>query len=253
MKLLPGMSLMIAIVLAWYLPAAWKGGPHFLNATLYTHTIDRYSSGWSHDKPIYFYLTSFPLDFLPWSLFLPGAIAYGYARETIGKRKEFLFLLTWFLVIFLFFSFSKGKRNLYVLPLYPAAALMVGKVWGDFVFKKMDQFRRAWISWPLFGLIGLVLLVGAAILWVFPKRFPSYAPILLPIALLMVGGSAVLLFLSGFRRYGVVFFLFIGMAAGVFFYTERFIFPADTQFKSVRSIFQEIKKDVGFGSFIRGE
>jgi len=253
MKLLPGMLLMIAIVLAWYLPAAWRGGQDYLNATLFKHTIDRYSSGWTHEKPIYFYLASFPVDFLPWSLFLPGAIAYGYARETVGKRKDFLVLLTWFLVIFLFFSFSKGKRNLYILPLYPAAALMVGKLWGDCVFKRMEQFRRAWISWPLFGFVGLVLLIGAAVIWVVPIRFPSYASILLPVAVLMVGGSAGLIFLSAFRRYGVVFFLFVGMITGGFFYAQHSIFPVDTQFKSIRSIFQEMKKEVGSGSLFRGK
>jgi 4-amino-4-deoxy-L-arabinose transferase-like glycosyltransferase len=83
MRLLTGMALFLVIVQSWYLPAALKGGQTFLQATLFHHAFDYYLKGWGHGKPIYFYLTNFPADFLPWSLFLPGAMVYGYFKPAL--------------------------------------------------------------------------------------------------------------------------------------------------------------------------
>ena len=128
MRLLTGMALLLVIVLSWYLPALLKGGEDYLHATLFMHTIDRYSKGLIHLKPIYYYFYIFPGQFLPWIFFLPAAIRYGFSKEIIKERRKFLFLLVWFVVILLFFSLSKGKRPLYLLPLFPGVCLMVGKL-----------------------------------------------------------------------------------------------------------------------------
>jgi 4-amino-4-deoxy-L-arabinose transferase-like glycosyltransferase len=240
MKLIPGIVLMIVIVLAWYVPAVWKGGREYLNVTLLKQTVNRYSQGWSHVKPFYYYFYNYPFESLPWVLFLPAAVAYGFSKETIEKRRRFLFLLTWFVVIFLFFSLSKGKRGLYVLPLYPAASIMIGKLWNDFISLSMDHFRHGWISLPLYGFMGLALIAGAAIPWVISMKFPSYLPYSLPITFLMVGGSLALFVLNRFKMQGAIFFLLIGIMAGGFFYALRVVFPLVNPYKSARFISQEV-------------
>jgi len=240
MRLFTGMLLLIAIVLAWYLPAVWKGGQDYLNLTLFKHSIYRYSKGWSHVKPFHYFFYNFPAQFMPWFVFLPAAIAYGYSREALEKRKEFLFLLTWFVVIFLFFSLSKGKRGLYVLPLYPAASLMIGKLWNDFLSLHMEHFHREWISIPLYGLMGLALVGGAALPWVVSMKFPSYLPYSLPMAFLLVGVSLAIFVLYRFRNYGPILFLIVGLMAGGYFYTLRVVFPLINPYKSARFISQEI-------------
>jgi len=78
MRLFTGMLLFLAMVLAWYLPAVWKGGPIYLSETLFRHTIDRYSTGWSHVRPFYYYFLNFPVEFLPWVLFLRGRFGTVY-------------------------------------------------------------------------------------------------------------------------------------------------------------------------------
>ena len=240
MRLLSGMVLFVVIVLLWYLPAVFKGGEDYLQATLFRHSIDRYAQGWSKGRPIYYYLYNFPIDFLPWVFFIPAAVAYGFSRERAEKRGEFLFLFMWFALIFIFFSLSKGKRGIYLLPLFPAASLMVGKLWDDFISTPMDHFRNAWISVPLYGLMGVVLVSGAALPWVLSIKFPSYLPYGLPITFLLVGGSLVMFVLYRFKNYGAILFLLIGMVAGGSFYTSRVIFPLVNEYKSARFTAQEI-------------
>jgi 4-amino-4-deoxy-L-arabinose transferase-like glycosyltransferase len=240
MRLLSGMALFLGIVLLWYLPAVVKGGEDYLHATLFRQTVARYSSGWSKARPIYYYLYNFPADFLPWILFVPAAVAYGFSRERMEKRKEFLFLFTWFALVFVFFSFSKGKRPIYLLPLYPAVSLMVGKLWDDFISTPMERFRNEWVSFPLYAFMGLALVSGAAIPWVISMKFPSYLPYSLPISFLLVGGSLAMFVLYRFKHYAAILFLLIGMLAGGYFYTSRVIFPLVNQYKSARFIAQEI-------------
>ena len=181
MRLLPGMLLFLAIVLAWYLPAVLKGGKEYLDATLLHHSFDRFAKGSAHIRPIYYYFYNFPADFLPWIIFLPAAMVYGFSRAMMAKRKEFLFLMIWFIFIFLFFTLSKGKRGLYFLPLFPAVSLMIGKLWEDFISFSMRHFRNEWIIIPLYGLMGVILVAGVALPWVISAKFPSYFSYSLPL------------------------------------------------------------------------
>ena len=244
MRLLSGMTLFLLVVLLWYLPAVARGGDAYLRETLFKHTVDAYAKGWTHVRPIYYYFYNFPLDFLPWFVFLPAAIAYAYSKEMNEKRKNSLFLLVWFVVIFVFFTLSKGKRAIYLLPLYPAASLMVGKLWDDFISGHMDSFRQEWISLPLYGFAGLVLVAGAAAPWVVSTRLPDYFPYSLPMAfVLTVGGLALFVFYR-FKKYGTVLFLIVIMIAVGFFYTLRVVFPLVNPFKSARFISQEVNSRI---------
>jgi 4-amino-4-deoxy-L-arabinose transferase-like glycosyltransferase len=245
MRLLSGLGLFLVIVFCWYLPALLKGGETFLHQTLFHKTTDYYLKGLDHPKPIYFYLANFPASFLPWSLFLPGAMVYGYFEWRERKRKEVLFVFTWFIVIFLVLSLSLAKRNLYLLPLYPAASLIVSKLWGDFICNQTRDFRQEWISFPIYALIGVIFVLGLITLWAVFERFPSYFLGTLPVMAFLMSGSWVVFFLYRSKRYGSAFFLLVGIMAVGFFYIEHFLFLLDDQFKSARFILNLIKEESG--------
>ena len=259
MKLLPGMILFIIIVLAWYVPALLKGGRDYFNETLLRHSLSRFTEGTTHVRPIYYYLYNFPVDFLPWIFFLPSAIVYGFSKGVVEKRKEFLFLLVWFAMIFLFFSLSKGKRGLYLLPLYPVASLMVGRLWDDLISTSIKHFRSEWISSPIYGLMGFIFFAGGAIPWIVSVKLPSYLLYSLPIAFLLVGGSLAMFLLYRKKNYGAILFLLIVMMAGGLFYTWRVVFPLVNPYKSARFISQEITSRIQpgerlglYGGFVTG-
>jgi len=267
MRLLTGMLLFLMIVLSWYLPAVLKGGQGFVDETLIHHTIDRFARGSSHVRPIYYYFINFPADFLPWFLFLPGAIVYGFSKRRKGFQKEYLFLIVWFIVIFLFFSFSKGKRGLYLLPLYPAAALLVGRFWDEYLSGSgRFSVRDIWINLPVylliivFFLMGMVLYAVPAIanLPVVPStpkilkmiimgaglgaEYLSYVPrsSIIPFVILLVGSSALLCLTHGLKYKPLVFMLIVATMGVGFFYGTRVIFPLVNQYKSARFISEEI-------------
>jgi len=244
MNLLQGMLLLLAIVLSWYLPAVLRGGEAYLRATLF-RPIGYYVSELEHPNPIYFYLTAFAADFLPWFLFLPGAIIYGYWNKSSGMKKEFSFLLIWFFLSFLFFSFSATKRGKYLLPLFPASSLMVGKLWGDLVSNQMGRLRRYWVDLPLYGFAGLAMAVAAVLYFAASKRLPSYFPYTLSVTLFIVGSGAASFFLHRINRYGARFFLLVGIAAVAIFFTENFVFCLDHQLRSGGFILRLLRGEIG--------
>jgi len=244
MKLLQGMILFVIIVLAWYVPALLKGGKEYFDETIMLHTVDRFAKGSSHIRPFYYYLYNFPGDFLPWILFLPAAIVYGFSGRRAGIKREFLFLFVWFAVIFIFFSFSKGKRGLYLLPLFPAVSLMVGKWWDDFLSDSMNNFNGRWFSIPLRIFSGLLLGLGVGIPWVVSTKFPSYLSYSIPIAFLFIGGAITLFILYRLRYRAAIFFLIFGIMGGGVFYAQRVIFPIINPYKSARFISQEVTSRV---------
>ncbi len=244
MKLMPGIPLLLAIVIAWYLPAVLMGGKTYLEQNLFRHTTEAYRTGWTHPQPFYYYLYSFPASFMPWVVFLPGAIAYGFSKTTVGNRKEFLFLSVWWIVILVFFSLSRSKRALYLLPLYPAASLMVGKLWSDFSTQPLDRFRRGWISLPLFGFIGFCLIAGSTIPWVIPRlataKISFVPPYGVALALLLGGFGVAMAIFWRFKNYRAVLCLLIGMMVGGYFYAFGVIFPLANSRMSARFISEEI-------------
>jgi 4-amino-4-deoxy-L-arabinose transferase-like glycosyltransferase len=239
MRLLTGLLLFMGITLAWYLPAVMKGGRGYLQVTLIHHTVNRYVTGWSQAAPFYFYFFSLPGGFLPWSFFLPGAVAYGYSKVMTVKKKEFFFLLIWCVVTFVFFSLSKDKRHLYLLPLYPAVALLVGKLLDDFMSSPMEHFKRVWVSLPLYVLAGLTLLGSAAVPVELSVAFPSYLSHGVPVALASLVGSLAILMLNRQKQWRASLIILIAMTIAGFLYEFRVVSPLLNPYKSARLPCQE--------------
>jgi 4-amino-4-deoxy-L-arabinose transferase-like glycosyltransferase len=85
------------------------------------HHFQRFTSGaLLHGQPWWFYLPVFAGAFLPWTPLLPLA-----GRRAAFRDPRRLFLLAWVLFGLAVFSLSVNKLPGYVLPLLPAAALLV--------------------------------------------------------------------------------------------------------------------------------
>ena len=129
--LLPPWSLGLSL-----LPAALWGGAAialapdgFVDEAIGRNLIGRFFGGASHARPFYYFALQFPLDFLPWTLLWPLAAASVWPRVRTTapqgrERRGLRLLLAWIGVCLVFFSLSTGKRGLYLLPIFPATALL---------------------------------------------------------------------------------------------------------------------------------
>ncbi|MFT4570599.1 MAG: 4-amino-4-deoxy-L-arabinose transferase-like glycosyltransferase, partial [Candidatus Binatia bacterium] len=124
---------LLAIV-AWYAGGTWIGGQPFLDKLILKENVMRVLDGAGGDvghlHPFYWYFPALLGGLAPWSLFLPvgirdcarAAMAESTSRESADPNR---FLGLWLLITFVVFSLADSKRGVYLLPAYPAAALMV--------------------------------------------------------------------------------------------------------------------------------
>ncbi len=125
----PGAILTLLLALGWYAIAITRGGEGFVNRQLLEENLERFFGGSGHSHPFYYYIPYLFSQGLPWSLFLPFVLWDSFKKSSLA-RDDKLFLALWLAVMFVFFSLSLGKRPVYLLPVYPALALVTA-VWID--------------------------------------------------------------------------------------------------------------------------
>jgi 4-amino-4-deoxy-L-arabinose transferase-like glycosyltransferase len=124
----PGVLIAVVLVFGWYGLAITRGGEGFVNRQLLSENLGRFFGGSGHSHPLYYYLGYLFSLAIPWCLFYPFMF-WDWAKERgSADGDDLLFLQTWFGVMLIFFSLSSGKRAVYLLPIYPALALLLA-VW----------------------------------------------------------------------------------------------------------------------------
>ena len=166
----PGPILAVLIVLPWLvsIQIATEGG--FLREALGDDLGPKLvSSHERHGGPIGYHLMLLPLMFFPAILFfVPGIGRIVGAVKNKSDQKAALaarFLIAWAVPTWLVFEILPTKLPHYVLPAFPALALIAG--WGLVELTKSAPWQR-WISWGLFALAGLVFAI------VLPLAFVIY-------------------------------------------------------------------------------
>ena len=104
----------------------WMGWDDFYNV-MYSNNLGRFSGSQSdHRAPFYYYLMRLPELFQPWLLLIP----FGLWKAWRDFRREHdhgaLFLLCAFLAPLALLSIASAKRNVYLIPVYPAAMILAG-------------------------------------------------------------------------------------------------------------------------------
>lgn len=118
----------VLLFFGWSLLYARAAGEEYILYFVFRQNIERFLTGWSHGKPVYYYLINLWPNIFPWSFFFIPAVYSCWKGARRGRRAS-RSLLIWFGFIFLFFTVSHSKRNVYILPLYPAMAVIVGDWW----------------------------------------------------------------------------------------------------------------------------
>ncbi|HEY4367736.1 MAG TPA: glycosyltransferase family 39 protein [Steroidobacteraceae bacterium] len=126
----------VAVVSTWLAPmlVAVHHDPaleRYRNEILFTQTLGRYFHPWHHFEPVWFFIVNvIPGLWLPLTGLLPWLIPR-WRQSLRGHDLRVALPLAWIVMVVLFFSFSEGKRSVYVLPAVPALALACGPWLND--------------------------------------------------------------------------------------------------------------------------
>jgi 4-amino-4-deoxy-L-arabinose transferase-like glycosyltransferase len=110
-------------------------GPH----KVLLENVVRFVEPFDHKDPIYLYTYVIFALMAPWSFFLPAALVHTHSKPA-GKNDRFV--LAYFWATFIFFTFSGSRRDYYLLPILPAAAILVARL-----FSTSREAWNRWVRW----------------------------------------------------------------------------------------------------------
>lgn len=143
-----GLILFFAITAPWFILIALKNPehPHFF--FIHEH-FQRFTSGVHNRGGAWYYFFPFLLlGIVPWLGVLLQGLWTGVKEQSQGFQPRKL-LLVWAVFFFFFFSISGSKLPGYILPIFPALALLIA------FYVDQCQARALKISATLFALLGL--------------------------------------------------------------------------------------------------
>jgi 4-amino-4-deoxy-L-arabinose transferase-like glycosyltransferase len=162
-RLVPAALLFLAAAAPWYVWVALETKGEWLRVFLLKHNWQRMNETFEgHRGPFFYYALALVGGLAPWSVFLgpTGWLAWRSLRRRpeCPDRPAFQFLVCWFAVYFVFFSHASTKLPNYILPLYPAAAVLTACL--------LDRWRRGEVALPAWVMrtsLACLALLGAGV------------------------------------------------------------------------------------------
>jgi 4-amino-4-deoxy-L-arabinose transferase-like glycosyltransferase len=186
-----------AIVMPWYVWTEVRN-PGYLSYFLWEEHFARYlTAEFERTRVWYYFIVVLAAGFFPWIMLLPLAVAEIWQKIYQDPCR---FLALWVLLPFIFFSISKSQSPQYILPIFPALALVTGR----FLAQRLNGASDLnFILVPWVSVIAVVVYLFAGAAW--PNLLvrylrPAMAQNLL--SLIACGGLLVAIlgiFLKGYR------------------------------------------------------
>ena len=158
MKIPSGLVVYAIVALPWYVMMYNLHGSAFVDTFLGFHNLTRFTSP-EHPEGVlwYYYIPVLMLGFFPWTAIMLQSM---WNSLTKGRQdwSVLVFLNSWAIVIFAFFTISQTKLVSYILPMYPPLAMIVGwyidRLWAT-------TNRQRSNSWAIIlGILALLFTAG---------------------------------------------------------------------------------------------
>ena len=159
---LPGIAWFIVLVLPWFLAIVIRSGDSFFAESVGQDLLGKLASGQeSHGAPPGYYFVLF------WITFWPGATLAAIAAPSVWAARHepgARFLLAWLIPSWIMFEIVMTKLPHYVLPLYPAVAILIAGILDPRVLARDRWLVRGtgwWFVLPTIlavtGIVGLMV------------------------------------------------------------------------------------------------
>jgi 4-amino-4-deoxy-L-arabinose transferase-like glycosyltransferase len=194
MHWLPGLAVFFAITVPWFV-LVMKANPEFFERFfIYEHYTRFTTKTHGRYQPWYYFIPILLAGALPWTVLMfdsmfrcvvGGGRGRGLPDKMFNTQR---FLLIWAVFIYAFFSVSGSKLPSYLLPMFPALALLMGK--------RIAEMRGRVLLWQVAPAIPVALLLLGLALNVgkfadTPNQmelYPHYGPWLVVAALASLAG-----------------------------------------------------------------
>jgi 4-amino-4-deoxy-L-arabinose transferase-like glycosyltransferase len=157
---LVGIPWLLILVLPWFVAILTKAGDSFLQESVKQDLLAKVFSGQeTHGAPPGYYFVLF------WLTFWPAAPLAAMAAPAVWQHRRerpARFLLAWLVPCWIVFELVMTKLPHYVLPLYPAIAILIAREIERRALSQNVHLVRFSVGWPIFAAIlpaGVVILL----------------------------------------------------------------------------------------------
>ncbi len=199
MRPLTAVAMVLAVAGPWYVWVGMRTDGQWLVDFFGIHNVGRFVGAMdNHRGPIVYYLGAIAVGFFPWSALLAPTLLD--MKRQLGQgspwRPGYVLVCSWIAVWVGFFSLAGTKLPSYIVPAYPALALLTGCCVGHWLRDPAAVSRMwsrlAWgtvalagvammVAFPIvahvflgddwiLGAVGAIPLIGAAVGWYFSRR-----------------------------------------------------------------------------------
>jgi 4-amino-4-deoxy-L-arabinose transferase-like glycosyltransferase len=244
MKLFPWALIFGALVVSWYIVAYAQSGlteaQNFFVADIWDKFFPQEAG-----RPFYQYVVQLFGHFFPWSLFLPAMAVYIVTKQGKEERECSIFLLAWIIPNLFLFSLAGAKRNEYILPLYPALAILTAQIWDRFLTNEKNSLLKKMMLLGIF--IFAFLAIGAGLFG------PIFSLIKYPqdllwnslLGLLFVLGGLTILLFARRRQYIAFFPVAVILMMGFIFTFTSHIAPTYLKYTTPNEFCAKVASTVG--------
>jgi 4-amino-4-deoxy-L-arabinose transferase-like glycosyltransferase len=182
-----GAAIALAVALPWYIAVGVLTHGVWLEGFIFHQNIDRFTGSLQghHGFPGLYILSSM-LGWFPWTGLLAAILWFGSWRLTALRAEPVrLFMLSWIGAYIVFFSIARTQLPNYVLPMFPAAAILMAYGWAH-ASNELRQRALQWLVWTAL-ILSIAMVIGGGI--AMQKQWPGegyYIVALLP--MLLVSG-----------------------------------------------------------------
>jgi len=178
-KIITAFLVFLAVILPWYILVSVETRGAWIKDFLFRHNFGRFVSPMeNHGGPILYHAIGLLFLYAPWCIFLFATIWHGVRQarvrpttphpevdltieQTPNGVRAYRFLIVWFTTYLVFFSIAATKLPNYVLPLYPALAILTGRLLERWRLRVIESPR--WltaVSFTCLLLVGVVTFAG---------------------------------------------------------------------------------------------
>lgn len=206
LHILPGLTVFLAIAAPWFVLVSLRN-PEFPEFFFIREHVQRFTSDvHQRGEPWHYFVPLLILGITPWCGVLAQSLRHGLRETTAGFNPSRL-LAVWAIFIFVFFSLSDAKLPAYILPIFPALALLIAHYLENASHKAIIIAAGAL---AFLGAANLVFAYGAPAL---ALRYGGYAPWIRGAAVLLAAGGLAAAWLARRAR---AWALIVLAAAGFF-------------------------------------
>jgi 4-amino-4-deoxy-L-arabinose transferase-like glycosyltransferase len=183
LHIIPGLIVLLLLASPWFVLLARRDANFLSFFFIHEHFGRFLSQVADRNHAWWYYLPVLVVGTLPWTGLLVTSLRTGWRAATTAGDAPTRLLLSWVAVVLLFFSFSGAKLPFYVLPLFPALAMLIA---AAIVQLSPQALARRLLPVAALGITGAVVVAWLPHTSLLEGRNATYLTLCDPVALALL-------------------------------------------------------------------